>query len=407
MTGRPLRIAIGVHGRFYAFDLARALIARGHDVTVFTNYPARIVARFGLPPERVRSFVAHGVASRAAAAVAARTGGPTPEAFLHRAFGRWLARSVRRETWDVVHVFSGIAEETIEALAGRVTPVTVVRASAHIRVQDRLLDEEAERTGLPVERPSPWMIRREEREYATASAVCVLSRFAERTFLETGHPAARLRRYTLGVEAEAFAASPETAAAREARIRRGGPLRVLYVGAKSAQKGMADFSEVARRLSGERFVFRAVGPDGPEAAAFRSGTFDSRPKVPQDQLANEYAWGDVFLFPTIQDGFPVVVAQAAMNGLPVLTTENCGAADLLVEGESGWIIPIRRPDLIAARLQALDADREALARTARHVYETARPPSWDDAAEGFEQAAMLTQPGRAAAADSSPDLHRV
>ena len=42
-----LKIAIGVHGRFHAFELGRALLELGADVRVFTNYPAFIAERFG------------------------------------------------------------------------------------------------------------------------------------------------------------------------------------------------------------------------------------------------------------------------------------------------------------------------------------------------------------------------
>lgn len=59
-----MKIAIVVHGRFDAFDLARALIARGHDVTLFTNYPGWAVEPFGISKMYVRSFVLHGVGVR-------------------------------------------------------------------------------------------------------------------------------------------------------------------------------------------------------------------------------------------------------------------------------------------------------------------------------------------------------
>src|SRR5262249_62293606 len=61
---RRLRIDFVVHGRFYAFHLARALIARGHDVRVLTNYPGWAAERFGIPASRVKSFVTHAIASR-------------------------------------------------------------------------------------------------------------------------------------------------------------------------------------------------------------------------------------------------------------------------------------------------------------------------------------------------------
>jgi hypothetical protein len=43
------KIAIAVHGRFHAFDFARALIAQGHDVTLFTNYRLRSSRASALP----------------------------------------------------------------------------------------------------------------------------------------------------------------------------------------------------------------------------------------------------------------------------------------------------------------------------------------------------------------------
>jgi colanic acid/amylovoran biosynthesis glycosyltransferase len=59
-----MKIGIGVHGRFHAFELARALIEAGQDVTVFTNYPAFIAERFGVPRQRVVGHAIHGVAVR-------------------------------------------------------------------------------------------------------------------------------------------------------------------------------------------------------------------------------------------------------------------------------------------------------------------------------------------------------
>src|SRR5437016_11313534 len=100
-----LKIAIAVQGRFHAFDLAKALLRRGHDVTVFTNYPAWAVARFGVPPARVRSFWMHGVLSRIADRVADWTG-LRFEPLLNPIFGGWASRALAKEQWDVIHGWS-------------------------------------------------------------------------------------------------------------------------------------------------------------------------------------------------------------------------------------------------------------------------------------------------------------
>src|SRR5258708_5056498 len=102
-----MKIAIVVHGRFHAFDLAREL-SRHHDVVVFTNYPKWAARRFGLAKHQVRSFWIHGIASRLAGRIAGLFGLSYPEAALHKVFGSWAASELLREDWDAVHPFSGV-----------------------------------------------------------------------------------------------------------------------------------------------------------------------------------------------------------------------------------------------------------------------------------------------------------
>src|SRR5436190_9331773 len=160
-----LKIAIVVHGRFHAFDLARELIARGHDVTVFTNYPKWAAARFGLPKSAVRSFWIHGGFARTAWKLQQRDTITYPDALIHTLFGKWAAREIKKEHWDVVHVWSGVAEEVLRSLDGQGKLKLMMRGSAHIRTQARILEEERLRTGVQQDRPSDWMIAREHREY--------------------------------------------------------------------------------------------------------------------------------------------------------------------------------------------------------------------------------------------------
>src|SRR5271154_6841858 len=103
------KIAIVVQGRFYTFDMVKALLARGHDVHLFTNYPRWAVARFGFPPERVTSNWIHGIAVRFFDFIRHKIGGTQPEAWLHRSFGAWAARQVVRGDWDIVFGFSGVS----------------------------------------------------------------------------------------------------------------------------------------------------------------------------------------------------------------------------------------------------------------------------------------------------------
>ena len=179
-----MKIAIIVQGRFYAFDLARALLDRSHDVTLFTNYPKWAVARFGVDPGRVRSFWPHGVLSRLGHRLCGANVQLEPERWLHPMFGRWAVSQLSKERWDVIHPWSGVSEEILNDTSCRETLTLVMRGSAHIRVQGQILEQEEARTGCRIDRPSPWMIAREEREYGLADRIVVLSTFAFQSFLE-------------------------------------------------------------------------------------------------------------------------------------------------------------------------------------------------------------------------------
>jgi glycosyltransferase involved in cell wall biosynthesis len=387
-----MKIAVVVHGRFHAFDLARALLARGHEVTLLTNYPRLAMRRFGFPPERVRSFALHGAVARLAWRARGRgLDGLYPEAWLHRLFGRWAARTLAREPWDAVLCWSGVAEETLRRLAGTGALRLVTRGSAHIRVQARLLDEESRRTGRRLERPSPWILAREAREYALADRIVVLSSFARDTFLAEGVPPGRVALAPPGARLERFRPAPAAIEARCERILGGAPLRVLNVGTFSLRKGMWDMAAVIRRLAGEPFEFRFVGAVAREARALARelrdlATFE--PPRPEDALPGAYAGGDVFVLPTVEDGFGLVLLQAAAAGLPILTTPHGAGADLVEEGVTGWVLPVRCPEAWVDRLRWCEAHRPALAGMVRHVSEHRVPWDWDRAGEAFEQACL-------------------
>jgi glycosyltransferase involved in cell wall biosynthesis len=379
------RIDIVVHGRFHLFAMAEAWLEQGHDVVVLTNYPAWIAGRFGVPSGHVKSLVTHGLATRFASRLPfARFAGLREwlDAFLHRWFGGWAARHVRADA-DIIIGMTGVMEEVLDTRPkGWKGVMALSRGSSHIRFQDDVLRAESERAGKPVERPTAWMIAREEREYAKSEVIAVLSSFALDSFIAKGEAADRLIVHPLGVDLRTFQASKEVLRARSERIMRGERLRVLTVGSFSYRKGALDLFEVASRLS-DKMVFRFVG-DMPaetfELQAKARSHIDMHPRVAESALAAYYDWADIFLFPTIEDGFAAVLMQAAAAGLPIVATANCSAPDIVSEGRNGWIVDIRNPDAIISRLMQCDAQRDGLAPMAGIAAQMAGERGWSSVA---------------------------
>ena len=316
MENKKLKIAVVAHGRFHAFDLVRALIQRGNDVTLFTNYPKWAVEKFGIHRQNVKSFWMHGILSRVLELFHKKMKFPFPEAWLHQMFGRWAAQQINRETWDVVHAWSGVCEETQKYSRSMDNPrlKLLMRGSSHIRTQAKILEEEERRIGLSIERPSPWIVAREEREYALVDHIIVLSEFARKSFLDQGISSDKLINLPLGVSIQSFRATLESIKERQKRILSSKTLRVLYVGAVSFRKGLWDLIKTTKLLDPADFDFRLVGPVSKEVKGFLRqfpSNVEIISKQPQKKLPQWYSWGDVFVFPTLEDGYAVVLSQAA------------------------------------------------------------------------------------------------
>src|SRR3989338_2934479 len=232
----PLKIAVVVHGRFLAFDLSRELIQQGHDIRLFTNYPKFIAQKYGIPKTRVINLLPHGVISRLILFLSGLGVFPICEPFLHGWFSKWASKHIGVEKWDAVLIFSGVAEDAFRTLSGTNTVKFLIRGSAHIRTQSKLLKEEEQRTHSRIQGPSGWMIAREEREYELSDMVLVLSTFARNSFIAEGIASDKVGILQPGVDIKRFYAGQDIIDRRCRRVLSAGKLNVLMTGSFSFQK---------------------------------------------------------------------------------------------------------------------------------------------------------------------------
>ena len=128
------------------------------------------------------------------------------------------------------------------------------------------------------------------------------------------------------------------------------PLRVLWLGQVILRKGIQYLLEAARQLEGENIQFDVVGPIGISADAIatapRNVTFHGR--ATRDQAAGWYRKSDVFVLPTLSDGFAITQLEAMAHGLPIVATDCCGK--VVGDGMDGFIIPARDANSLARAL---------------------------------------------------------
>jgi glycosyltransferase involved in cell wall biosynthesis len=98
--------------------------------------------------------------------------------------------------------------------------------------------------------------------------------------------------------------------------------------------------------------------------------------IPQSELAEAFRKADVFVFPTLVEGMPLVVIEAMASGLPVITTPN-GPGDIVRDGVDGFLVPPRNVDAIAERLEQLRLDPNLRISMGRAARERALKFTWE------------------------------
>ncbi len=92
---------------------------------------------------------------------------------------------------------------------------------------------------------------------------------------------------------------------------------------------------------------------------------------PKRNIEKYYAASDIFVLPTLYDAFANVCLEAMACGLPVITTDFNGVADLILDSENGYIIKTQKADELAARIKALEDESDRVRMGAAAAAEAA------------------------------------
>jgi glycosyltransferase involved in cell wall biosynthesis len=155
--------------------------------------------------------------------------------------------------------------------------------------------------------------------------------------------------------------------------REDGPLRLLFAGTMTQRKGLADLFAAMRLLNRRDVALSVLGTPLAPLSFYRDAWphFIHEAPRPHPEVLALMDDCDVLVLPSIVEGRALVQQEALSRRLPLLVTANAGGEDLIVDGETGWLVPIRDPTALADRIawfadhrRELPAMREAARRMA-------------------------------------------
>jgi glycosyltransferase involved in cell wall biosynthesis len=294
-----------------------------------------------------------------------------------RWFDRLVARRHLRDV-DAVYGYEHAALRTFESQRARGGVRLYEMPICHHRTLEEILEPEYARFpevrtpyDIHLRRMAPRRNRRKDAELRLADLVVTNSTFSRESLLRAGVPDDRVVTVPL--------AAPPVVRGRERRA--GGPFVFLSAGTQSVRKGVHYLLEAWRRLApGQGTELWLVGTMQLPARvrAGLPGTVRIHPPVPRAELFDLYRRADVLAFPSLCEGFGLVITEAMAHGLPVITTPNTAGRDLIEHRRNGLLVPIRDPEALAEAMAWCLGHRAELADIGREAARTAAAWQWDD-----------------------------
>ncbi len=359
------RVTLSNIGLGWGHEAARA----AHESGLLTRYIVGVhdPARHGVPAGLIRLIKLPNYAGFAIQQISTAGSIYLSYRIRDRWFDHAASRVIPAET-TVFHGFNHMSLTSMRKAHGLGAKTIVDRASAHAVTQDRLLREEFARFDAPYPASASALVTRHVQEYDKADLIVVASVFIERTMLEQGTPADKLRVLPLGFDPGKFQPGPPP----------DGRFRVIFVGLIGVRKGVHYLLEAFKRLALPDAELVLVGGLSSDARLFLDayrGVYTHIPFVDQAQLADLYHSASAFVLPSVEEGFGMVVVEAAASGLPVIISENVGA--VIRDGVDGYVVPVRDVEALAARIETLYRDRDLARRMGQSAHEYVQQYTWD------------------------------
>lgn len=177
---------------------------------------------------------------------------------------------------------------------------------------------------------------------------------------------------------------------------------LLFVGTWLDRKGVYYLAEGFVRASRQNPALRltVAGCSAPEADVKKMFAGEVRehvkviPFVKRDEIVHLYASHDVFVFPSLVEGMPLTLLEAMATGMPVVTTNTCGMADVVEDEVNGLLVPAANAEILAVGIARLCRSSEMRKRLGLAGQETVRRYTWERVAERLEKVLSLAVENR-------------
>jgi glycosyltransferase involved in cell wall biosynthesis len=159
-----------------------------------------------------------------------------------------------------------------------------------------------------------------------------------------------------------------------------GPFTVLFAGQIGLRKGVPHLIKAWEELQlKDARLFMAGSINLPrEYMSEHAASFEYLGALPREELLELMAKVDLFVFPSLTEGFGLVIGEAMACGVPVLTTTNTGGPELITDGNEGWCVQAHKVEPLIERIEWAHQNRDQLYAMGQRARQRAERWTWAD-----------------------------
>lgn len=155
-------------------------------------------------------------------------------------------------------------------------------------------------------------------------------------------------------------------------------LRVLFVGSMTQRKGLSDLFDAMQLVDSSKVELVVLGSLAASLSFYNDQVeFTYEPTRSHYKVLELMRTCDVFCLPSIVEGRALVIQEAMSQGLPIIITPNTGAEDLVINEETGFLVPIRNPEAIAEKINWFLDNRNKIFQMGKKAKQLASAYSWE------------------------------
>lgn len=157
------------------------------------------------------------------------------------------------------------------------------------------------------------------------------------------------------------------------------PLKLLFVGGLSQRKGIANMFAAVEKLLPHVQLTVIGGKLNNDCEILNNKLLKHKwiPSLPHEKVLEQMRMHDILLFPSLFEGFGLVITEAMSQGTPVITTDRTAGPDLIEHGINGWLVQAGSTESLQSCIEDILEQPSQIEKVGKAAIATAKKRPWD------------------------------